>query len=102
MEDYVNKVTILWSKVQAVGFVLGEDVIGSLMLGGLPSEFRPIILGIANSGKEITLDFVKNLLFQEVILDSTPVFGESTSFLKKDKGKKKNLKNGPKNIKCFG
>lgn len=102
MEDYVTKVTILWSKVQAVGFALGEDVIGSLMLGGLPSEFRPMILGIENSGKEITLDFVKNLLLQEVMFDSTPGGSESAFFTKKDKGEKKSFKKKSKNIKCFG
>lgn len=103
MEEYVNRVTQLWSKVQGVGFALGEDVVGSLMLGGLPSEFRPMILGIENSGKEITVDFVKNLLLQEVIFESS-ANSESAFFGKNNnKGKKnsKGFKKKQKNIKCF-
>lgn len=38
VEDYVNKMMLLWSKVQRVGFKIGDDVIGSLMLGELPIE----------------------------------------------------------------
>lgn len=95
MEDYVNKMTKLWSKVQAVGVQLGEDVVGSLMLGGLPTEFRPMIMGIENSGKSITVDFVKNLLLQDVIFDVGTGNNECALAAKK-KFKKKNKK-----VRCF-
>lgn len=96
MEDYVNKMTQLWSKVQAVGFRLGEDVVGSLMLGGLPNEFRPMIMGIENSGKTISVDFVKNLLLQEVIFDCGASGSEAALMAKKKINKKRNRK-----VKCF-
>lgn len=98
MEDYVNKMTQLWSKVKAVGFNIGDDVVGSLILGGLPAEFRPMILGIENSGKVITVDFVKNLLLQEVIFDN--VANNSDSVLMA-KNKKKDKKKAQKATSLF-
>ncbi|GAB0095500.1 uncharacterized protein DMENIID0001_108920 [Sergentomyia squamirostris] len=68
MEEYVNKMILLYSKVQAAGFNIDENVAGSLMLAGLPDEYKPMILGIENSAKTITVDFVKTLLLQDVIV----------------------------------
>lgn len=67
MEDYVNRMVLLSTKVSSVGFKIDDDVIASLMLAGLPSEYRPLILGVENSQKVLTVDYVKNLLLQEVI-----------------------------------
>lgn len=36
------------------------------MLGGLPEEYRAMILGIENSGNELTVDYVKNVLLQGI------------------------------------
>lgn len=69
MEDYVNKMAMLWTKAKNAGFTIGEDVIGSLMLGGLPAEYRPMVLGIENGGKDITVDYVKTVLLQEVAFE---------------------------------
>lgn len=60
-EEYVNKMTNLWCKVKSVGFKIDEDVAASLMLGGLPSIYKPTILGIENSKEKLTVDYVKNL-----------------------------------------
>lgn len=46
------------------GFNIEEQVIASLMLGGLPDEYRAMILGIENSGKDLTVDYVKTVLLQ--------------------------------------
>lgn len=67
MEDYVNRMVLLSTKVTSVGFKINDDVIASLMLAGLPSEYKPLILGVENSQKVLTVDYVKNLLLQEVI-----------------------------------
>lgn len=68
-EDYVNKMTNLWSKVKSVGFKIDEEVAAALMLGGLPKEYKPTILGIESSKDKITVDYVKNLLLQEISLE---------------------------------
>lgn len=36
------------------------------MLGGLPEEYRAMILGIENSGKPLTVDYVKTVLLQGI------------------------------------
>ncbi|XP_055325695.1 uncharacterized protein LOC129579571 [Sitodiplosis mosellana] len=53
-------------KSKAAGFRIDEDVVASLLLGGLPDEFRPMILGIENSGQELTIDYVKQILLQGI------------------------------------
>lgn len=65
--------TLLWSKVKIVGLKIDGDVIGALMLGGLPDEYTPMVMGIENSGKAITADAIKTLLLQEVNFDVKPI-----------------------------
>lgn len=64
MEDYVNKMSTLWSKVKAAGFNIDEEVAGSLMLVGLPSQYKPMILAVENSGTNITVDYVKKCYYK--------------------------------------
>lgn len=52
MEEYVNEILLYWRKSKIAGFNIEEQVIASLMLGGLPEEYRAMILGIENSGIE--------------------------------------------------
>jgi len=66
MESYVNKTLLLSIKVKKVGFNLDDEILGSLLLGGLSSDYRPMIMGLENSGKKLTIDYVKNILLQEV------------------------------------
>lgn len=96
MEEYVNKMNLLYSKVQIAGFNIDENVAGSLMLAGLPDEYKPMILGIENSAKTITVDFVKTLLLQDVIVGRKngveDVLAAKTSQKKSQKNRK---------IECF-
>lgn len=46
METYVNEILLYWQKTKVAGFKIEEHVIASLMLGGLPDEYRAMILGI--------------------------------------------------------
>lgn len=66
VEEYVNEIFLLWNKTKVAGFNIEEDVIASLMLGGLPEEYTSMILGIENSGHELTVDFVKTILLQGI------------------------------------
>lgn len=93
MQDYVNQCLVLRSKVKSAGFKIDEEIAGSIMLCGLPDEFRPMVMSIEAKSGEITVDFVKNVLLQEV------EFGESRASAlavkKKFIGKKKKV------VKCF-
>lgn len=66
MEAYVNEILLYWRKSKIAGFNIEEQVIASLMLGGLPEEYRAMILGIENSGKDLTVDYVKTVLLQGI------------------------------------
>lgn len=94
MENYVNTMTSLWSKVKSVGFTIDEEVAASLLLAGLPTQYQPLILGLENTKEKLTLDFVKNILLQGAI--TSDELSGSALFVK---GKKR-FKN-KKPIKCY-
>lgn len=48
MEDYVQKMCTLRTKVKSAGFKIDEEVAGSLILVGLPSEYKAMVLAIEN------------------------------------------------------
>lgn len=95
LEEYVNEMMKLWRRVQTAGYDIDEKTAGSLMLIGLPNEYRPMILGIKNSGVAITVDYVKSLLLQDVLFDAVRNDSENVLAVKY-KGKKK-----LKKVKCF-
>lgn len=96
MEDYINRMVSLWSKVKRVGFKIDEEIIGSLMLGGLPDEYTPMVMGIENSGKKITVDSVKTILLQEVKFESK---NDESALATKMKGKSKKF--SKEKIRCY-
>lgn len=86
MEDYVNKMVMTSLKVKKAGIDMGDEIIASLMLAGLPDEYRPLVMAVENSGKAITTDSVKNLLLQESRLGIENGDGEGAAlYLKKKK-----------------
>lgn len=98
MEAYIDKLLSCWGKTKVAGYKIDEDVIASLMLGGLPSEYRPMVMGIETSSQKLTVDYVKNLLLQEVTFEKAE---EAEKVLMvKDKTDKRKKKKGP--IKCYG
>lgn len=66
MEQYINTILLYWNKTKLAGFTIHEDVVASLMLGGLPEQYRAMILGIENSGQDLTVDYVKTVLLQGI------------------------------------
>lgn len=85
MEEYVNEMMKMWKKVKTAGYNIDEKTAGSLMLAGLPIEYRPMILGIKNCGTDITVDYVKTLLLQDVYFDRERNEGESVLVAKSKK-----------------
>lgn len=94
MHEYVNEMLKLYAKVTNAGFNIDDKTAGSLLLAGLSAEYRPMILGIENSGTAITVDYVKNLLLQNVLFETS---NEQVLAVKK-KGKDKKYK---KKVKCY-
>lgn len=66
MEKYINAILLNWNKTKTAGFNIEEQVIASLMLGGLPEEYRAMIFGIENSGTPLTVDYIKTVLLQGI------------------------------------
>lgn len=82
MHEYVNDMLQLYSKVTTAGFGIDDRTAGSLLLAGLPTEYKLMILGIENSKTDITVDYVKNLLLQNVLFggkDEPPINRKSTN-----------------------
>lgn len=92
MEKYINAILLYWNKTKVAGFRIDEDVIASLMLGGLPDEYRAMILGIENSGQELTVDYVKTVLLQGIVdplgKEEDKAMPAKCTFKKKRKGKR--------------
>lgn len=83
--------TMNFTKVKAVGFDIAEEVAASIMLAGLPAEYKPLIFGLENSSTRLTTDYVNGILLQGVIMDFKSDQA-SALFAKKKKFKK---------VKCF-
>lgn len=93
MESYVNKMLLLSIKVKNVGFNIDDEILGSLLLCGLTSDYRPMIMGLENSGKKLTIDYVKNILLQEIEeRNSESALISKQKVYHKDKSKKKAVK----------
>lgn len=69
-EEYVSKMMMTAQKVKKTGLKLDDEVIASLMLAGLPSNFDSLVMAVENSTKELKIDEVKTLLLQEPRLNN--------------------------------
>ncbi|GBP89948.1 Retrovirus-related Pol polyprotein from transposon TNT 1-94 [Eumeta japonica] len=79
VEDYVNKIMSSAHKLRNIGFNVDDEWLGTLMLAGLPDEYKPMIMGIESSGVKISADLIKTKLLQEI--KATPTIAESTTHL---------------------
>lgn len=104
MEKYINEMLLYWAKSKIAGFKIEEDVIASLLLGGLPDQYRAMILGIENSGKELTVDYIKTVLLQGIkdpILTKSENDEEKAMPAKFGFKMKKGVKNTKSKRACF-
>lgn len=95
MEDYVNKKMVLWEKCLTAGFKIDDEIIGALMLAGLPKEYGPLVMAMENSGKKLTADSVQNSLLQHI------PHGSSSSEQNVMYGKHKSKPKTKSTVKCF-
>lgn len=78
-----------------VFFKIDEDVAVSIMLCGLTDDYRPLVMSIESKSAELTVDYVANVLFQEIEHKSeteTALVARNKKFNKIKKFEKKNLK----------
>lgn len=71
MEEFVNGVIATAHQLRGIGFQITDEWVGTLMLAGLPEEYRPMIMALENSGAAITADVIKTKLLQEVRVPSS-------------------------------
>lgn len=64
IEEYVSSIVSTSQRLSEINFEVGEDWLGALLLAGLPDSYKPMIMGLENSGIPITGDLVK--LLQDV------------------------------------
>ncbi|KRZ81490.1 Retrovirus-related Pol polyprotein from transposon TNT 1-94, partial [Trichinella sp. T8] len=64
MTAYIDRITGIADQLESIGKPLDNETVGGIILGGLPIEFQPLILGIQGSNQKITVEFVKGLLLQ--------------------------------------
>lgn len=69
MEDYIRKIIGAGQQLEGAGMKLSTELIGALLLSGLPEAYQPMIMGMEASGIEITADQVKTKLIQEVKIE---------------------------------
>lgn len=105
MEKYINTILLYWNKSKVAGFRIDEDVVASLMLGGLPDEYRAMILGIENSGQDLTVDYVKTVLLQGIIdpleKDNENKAMQAQCSTGQCNLKKKSKRHGNRQVACF-
>lgn len=73
IEEYVNKIVTTAHKLRNIGFAVNDEWLGTLMLAGLPDQYKPMIMGLESSGIQISADSIKTKLLQEVKESSVSV-----------------------------
>ncbi|XP_045784029.1 uncharacterized protein LOC123880130 [Maniola jurtina] len=73
-EEYVNKIMTIAHKLRNISFKVDDEWLGTLILAGLPENYKPVIMGIESSGVKISSDFIKTRLLQEVKVSESSVF----------------------------
>lgn len=85
VEDYVSRMSTMAMKVGRAGLKLDDEILASLMLAGLPDEFRSLVIAVENSSTKLTSEAVKTLLLQETRLTSDNADGGNAFFSKSKK-----------------
>ena len=65
MEDYVSRIISASKKHTAIGAKLPDELVGALVLAGLPAEYKSMVMTLTSSGKDVTADLVKTKLLDE-------------------------------------
>ena len=82
MEEFVNTVMSTAHQLRGIGMKIPEDLVGGMLLAGLPESYRPMIMALENSGTVISGDSIKTKLLQELPVTSA---GAAYSSRKQDR-----------------
>lgn len=98
VEDYVNRIITTAHQLTGIGLEVKDEWVGTLLLTGLPEQYRPMIMGIENSGLNITGDAINTKLLQEIgaTCDEPKDTTSEAAFYGKNENKHKKGK-----VKCF-
>lgn len=96
IEEYVNRITTTAHSLKELDFEVKDEMVGALLLSGLPEEYRPMIMGLESSGTPITTDSIK--LLQEVKCKAEQQGTEAALYARAEK---KTTKERNKLKKCF-
>lgn len=96
MQEYIDQIVSTSNKLTGIGFGIGDEWLGAILLAGLNDHFKPFIMGIeSNNGKLSGDAIISKLLDMQSEKNSN---GEA--FLGK-KSMKFSKKNKAKNKKCY-
>ncbi|GBP63981.1 Retrovirus-related Pol polyprotein from transposon TNT 1-94 [Eumeta japonica] len=87
-------------KLRNIGFKVDDEWLGTLLLAGLPDEYKPMIMAIESSGVAITTDSIKTKLLQEVKNRDPSVFFVNKSKNNKQLFKQNKQTKGPRCYSC--
>lgn len=65
MGDYVSGLVSLAQQLADIGHEVDDEEIAVLLLGGLPVEFEPLVMGIEATHAKFSSEMVKSRLLQE-------------------------------------
>lgn len=102
IEEYVSKIMNAAHKLRNIDFDVNDEWLGTLMLAGLPDRYKPMIMGLENSGVTISADLIKTKLLQEIVSSDTN--NALYSYTKKGKfnAHKSKPTKGPRCYNCNG
>ena len=101
VEEYCDTIISTAHKLNEMNFKVGDEWIGTLLLAGLPDEYRPMIMGLESSGVQITGDSIKVKLLQDIKADIKPRFSDSNTVMYTKNGPHRGFKkNKPKCYNC--
>lgn len=65
-EDYVSRVMTTAQQLQENQFDISDQLLGAILLAGLPEKFKSMMLAIGSSDVPVTSDFIKAQILQDV------------------------------------
>lgn len=98
IEEYVHRITTTAHSLKELDFEVKDEMVGALLLSGLPDEYKPMIMGLENSGTPITTDSMSVKLLQEVKSKAVQQTGTETALYA---SARKKIRDKDKPKKCF-
>ncbi|KAK2578335.1 hypothetical protein KPH14_001331 [Odynerus spinipes] len=97
-----GQVLNLSQKLIGIGNPVDDKLLAVIMIAGLPPEYKPLVMGIDGSGKEITSDLIKNKLLQEEIKTQKETESSDVAFTSKSEQRHPTKKFYRKELRCYG